>query len=495
MAKGRFGRPEAVGLLFVLLALYGVLLIQYLHNRSFWIDEAMLSLNIIDRTAAGLLYPLDNAQVSPILFLFIEKLVISLFGDSELAFRLFPLLCAALALPIFYVLCRYLTNNRNLALCAIILLGLTPSFVYYSSEVKQYMVDLLILLVLYCLAFVSWPFLVRWRGLLLSVAGTIAIFLSNVSVIPLTVIGLNYVYGFWRTKHITPGKWIPLVVWMAFFMVNFFQFIYQHPNTAYMKDYWRNSFMPLNPFSVPFLKFTNKVVEQIFGHLVPSLPWGYLFLFSLIVYVCGLVIMVLKKDFRSLYLCLAPVVIHLALSALRLYPFELRMLLYQAPLFVLVMIYGIWNLVPYFTHRVQTMRVLYAISIVLLTFRIFLNFPINHDEIRPAIAYINATARPGESLYIFWGSTPATEYYSKRKLTKFDSLHVVWGTARSGSSFSCLRDLDLIKGPTWLLLSHLYAYNGDKVEVDKVIQNLKKRGRLLKHQHFYGSSVYQFDLH
>jgi hypothetical protein len=357
------------------------------------------------------------------------------------------------------------------------------------------MTDLFVLLVLYSIAFLPLPFLSRWRGLMLSVAGVIAIFLSNVSVIPLTVIGGFYIYEMWRTRRISAGSWIPLVVWMAFFVINFFLFIYQHPHTAYMKNFWKRSFMPLNPFSVPFLTFITKMVREIFRDLLPALPLHYVFVSSLVVYVCGLVFMVLKKDLRLLYLCLAPLVIHLTLSALKLYPFELRMLLYEAPLFILVLMYGIWNLANYFARQARTRHTIVAAAVALLTFKLLLKFPINRYQIKPAIAYINRMNRPGESLYVFWESIPTTCYYMETGLAKFDSLSIRWGSPQLGSSVGLMRDMHTVKGRTWLFISDVYPYYGDKTDEGKVIETLRKRGRLLNHTKYYGCAVYQFDLH
>src|SRR5690606_12042987 len=47
---------------------------QYFANRSLWVDEASLALNIINRSFGGLTQPLDYNQGAPVGFLFIEKL-------------------------------------------------------------------------------------------------------------------------------------------------------------------------------------------------------------------------------------------------------------------------------------------------------------------------------------------------------------------------------------------------------------------------------------
>lgn len=79
---------------------------QYLSNRSLWLDEAYLALNILGRDFSGLLRPLDNHQIAPPLFLWAVKLAVSLWGDGEAILRLVPLIGGILTLPLFYWLAR-----------------------------------------------------------------------------------------------------------------------------------------------------------------------------------------------------------------------------------------------------------------------------------------------------------------------------------------------------------------------------------------------------
>src|SRR5689334_23171439 len=83
--------------------LFGALvrLVQYASNRSLWSDEAMLALNIVDRSYLELLKPLDYNQAAPPLFLWLEKLAVQLLGNNEYALRLVPLTAGLIALAAF----------------------------------------------------------------------------------------------------------------------------------------------------------------------------------------------------------------------------------------------------------------------------------------------------------------------------------------------------------------------------------------------------------
>src|SRR6185436_14098171 len=63
---------------------------QYLMGRSLWEDETHLALNFMNRGFGELTKPLDYIQGAPILFLWIVKAFVSIFGYGEYAFRILP---------------------------------------------------------------------------------------------------------------------------------------------------------------------------------------------------------------------------------------------------------------------------------------------------------------------------------------------------------------------------------------------------------------------
>ena len=60
----------------VIILLYGFILrlAHYITNRSLWLDEAFIALNIINKSFFQLVDKLDYCQAAPIGFLFIEKI-------------------------------------------------------------------------------------------------------------------------------------------------------------------------------------------------------------------------------------------------------------------------------------------------------------------------------------------------------------------------------------------------------------------------------------
>jgi dolichyl-phosphate-mannose-protein mannosyltransferase len=120
---------------------------RYLHERSLWLDEAQLALNIMSHSYGELFGKLDFGQGAPVGFLLLEKLTISALGDSERAFRLFPLLAGLASVFVFWrVALRF--AGREAALLAMAFFAVLGSLIFYSAETKPYSFDVLTALVL-----------------------------------------------------------------------------------------------------------------------------------------------------------------------------------------------------------------------------------------------------------------------------------------------------------------------------------------------------------
>jgi hypothetical protein len=131
-------------LVFILLFLAGagIRLVQFFHCRSLWVDEASVSLNIINRSYLDLLLPLGYHQQAPVGFLWVSRFLVNLFGPNEFALRGYSLICGIASLPVYFLVARRLYCAK-VAWLALGLLAFLPSMVRYSNEAKQYMGDVL----------------------------------------------------------------------------------------------------------------------------------------------------------------------------------------------------------------------------------------------------------------------------------------------------------------------------------------------------------------
>lgn len=470
------------------------LLYQFIYNRSLWLDESMLALNIIEKDFGSLLKPLDHSQVAPVGFLLVEKSFVYVFGNSDWALRLFPLIASILSLLLFYFFCLSHTKSRTVAIIGILLLAITPKFVYYSSEVKQYASDLLVILSIYSVCFNDRALLPKNRSWLIAIVGAAGIFMSNAAVIALAVAGMLMLYNRFKTKKDWIGLIIPFSTWLACFSINYFFFIKDHPTTTLMQAYWADYFMPadLSRFSTyDWLLFN---LLSVFQSLLP-MPfsdgyWRITFLLMLI----GLLSMMVRSQWKLFFLYIMPLIIHLTLSVFRIYPFADRLVLYQMPLYTLLIANGLYQLTLLFRKWPVVQCMLVALAILVFTPALFRQLPMKNEEIRPVIQSINKHIEPGHTVYLYYGCKPAFHFYQKTGIARFGEVRIIEGTSHADDRDGFARELDHVNGLVWLIFSHVYPFDGSRGEEMHMINQLRNRGSLLKYFESYGSSGYLFDL-
>ena len=107
---------------------------QYAADTSFWLDEIAIAHNVGTRSLAQLLTdPLALAQVAPKGFLAVEKIATLALGSSELAFRLYSLLCGLGALVLFWRLATRAIGGRAV-LVALALFAIAPPLIRYIAR-------------------------------------------------------------------------------------------------------------------------------------------------------------------------------------------------------------------------------------------------------------------------------------------------------------------------------------------------------------------------
>ncbi|MFN2398762.1 MAG: hypothetical protein ABR543_09030, partial [Gemmatimonadaceae bacterium] len=156
--------------------------VDYAGNRSLWLDEAAFARNLVQRSFAELLLPLDYLQTPPIGFLFLEKIALVIFGNSEYSLRLLPLFGGISSLFLANAVARKAIDSKGGAVF-LALFSASTYLVYYSSEVKQYSLDVAVGLLLTLLALkILLLGITRKRLALFAVVALAAPWLSHTSV-------------------------------------------------------------------------------------------------------------------------------------------------------------------------------------------------------------------------------------------------------------------------------------------------------------------------
>ncbi len=117
-------------------------LLEYALRYPVFLDEASVGLNILGRGYEGLTRPLNNDQVAPLLFLWVEKWISQVFGCSLDALRLVPMLAGLTAAGLSYAVSRRFLARRA-AVIAAGLVACSLTVVELSDMLKSYSLDLL----------------------------------------------------------------------------------------------------------------------------------------------------------------------------------------------------------------------------------------------------------------------------------------------------------------------------------------------------------------
>ncbi len=300
-------------------------------HGSLWADEAGLGLNLVGRQLSEVARPFVFNQVTPYLFLIAEKLTTLVFGESDFALRLLPLLAGIAVLPLTAALAYRVIGMRG-AVVALLLLLPADRLVHYSQELKPYTGDAAIAGALLLLAQLTQVDTQRRKVLhALGLAGVIAPWLSLPSVFTLAGIGVALIADAWLTQRDRARTLVLLgygALWLVSFGVHFRLFLTVAATDTGTQDYYRvmNDFAPFPPRSLADLRWY--VGRAFYSFLAPgSFQLRYL---AGGLFVAGCILAWRKQRWLALMFFL-PWVAVFAGSALKRYPLAERMLLFLLP--------------------------------------------------------------------------------------------------------------------------------------------------------------------
>jgi hypothetical protein len=305
----------------------------YLRDTSLYLDEILLSRNILDLPLRHLLtQPLLLDQVAPRGFLLVERIAIVIFGRNELALRLFPFLCGIASLLLFRRVGERILPPISSAI-AVFLIAIGVPFIRFGAEVKQYECDLLAAIVLLLVACELIGSEVSTKRLaLMGLVGFAVIWFSQASVLLMAGIGAAFALEWLSSRDKRAGRalcfTIPLWAIASAVAVVAGMRSMTASTRQYMNDFWTGAFFPF-----PFHWQTGPAwIGQRFTELFSDatlLRYRWPVVFALLA-VAGIAVVWNRSRITAWFLCGPPLVALVAAIAHQ-YPFRGRLAFWLLP--------------------------------------------------------------------------------------------------------------------------------------------------------------------
>jgi hypothetical protein len=491
----RHRAARAVPVALIALVIFGAALRIYAYaaNPSLWLDEAALAQNIIGRDFASLLAPLARQQVAPLGFLWLEKAVVSIFGTGEYALRLVPFLASLAALSLFALVARRLLTPIA-ALFVLALFATATPLLYFAAEMKQYSLDVAVVLALFTLVLA--PTGTTDRTLVgrtisggrlgaLGVAGIIAPWLSQPSVFVLGGVALFLTLPHVRSdaagrrgaaRALAPV----LLLWALSGGASILRSMLEVTPTdrADLERFWERGFLPVSRGVMASVHWLGTTTHDVFTWLFPPIvAYAVILLF-----VIGIVALIRRRD-GSATLFLAPLVLMFVASALRLYPVSFRLLLFTTPSLLVTIGAGAGSLLaiarslgasrpsaedgPLAVRRSSALasaaNIGVALVLALLAARsamTMVEIPFYREELRPVVRYLAEHRERDDAIYVYYASAPAFEYYAARNGIPRSAYRV--GSCSRDDWRRYVSEMAELRGEprVWFVLSHPFNKNG-----------------------------------
>lgn len=498
---------------------------HYLENRSFWLDEAYVALQVLSQSFKEILWnmPLSSdLPTAPMGFLLVEKIFVVLLGNSECVFRLFPFLCGVVALFLFHeVLKRFV--QPKVILIALGVFVFSDALIYYSAELKQYSTEVLISLGLLLMASnmlrgetFNFPTRMAYASL-----GICAVTFSHAALFMLASMAVTS-FLFCKKRE----KKIALLKIFCFWLLGFLfwynaSFRHMLRNPALLKGAAdHNAFVPETFFLTQgILWFAQKFFVFFRRPLCLASSWLGACLFA-----AG-ILSLWKKDKEKTTLLFLPLFFVFLANALRKYPWEPRFLLFYVPIAI---IYVSEGLVFIARRSKKHARSIQCVLIILLfahpAWMAGKNFVRGRakEETRPLMQILKQKIKAEDTVYVNLQGAYAYLYYVGRH-NILEAMHMPLGifsdsvfpdtekpyvAFREKKPFFSqdgyfkgylkaytpqkelrMEDKDVFKecSRLWVLFSH--ALDAE----DFVCRYLNKNARKIQEFHSTGASLYLFD--
>ena len=464
----------------------------YIFDRSLWLDEAFLGINLIERNYLELFYSLDHNQVAPILFLLLEKLLSECFNYSDYALRAIPFASFMACMVLTYIVSKQLIPNSHAPILAVCLISLSPIFLSYAHEIKPYMSDAFTTLLLLYIS-LRLKLTTRWL-FVLATTGVIAVFFSNTSTIILSTIGIYLLSHHYKNAVSILKILLVISAWLVAFGVNYFFLLQNNLGSEYLQNYWVNAFFRidiLDPYAwLNSCTYALKTIGRVvFGYPLHYWTWKIFAIFFCI----SIFFLIRTQPLFVSCLLYVPLVIHIVLACFGLYPFATRLLLYQAPLIIIGLSFGIAHISQYLRVPLLSRIASFCLVLPLIPLHLY-SLPIRDGGILPAILKLEQHAHHGDTVYVYHSSRWEYKFYSSTRKT-LHNYKIIYGS-KEDSNHSPHNVLTCSTGDRlWAIFSGVNSSNmSEQNDYNSMTDYFRALSKTVYTNIFPGSSLYLFTL-
>jgi hypothetical protein len=234
---------------------------------------------------------------------------------------------------------------------------------------------------------------------------------------------------------------------------------YHHVDTRWLVTYWHESFMPLPPRSLADVKRWGETFYSLFAD-----PVGLRFTpLAVMVFLIGCAAL-FSEHRAKVGILLSPLGCAVIASGFHRYPVSGRLVLFIVPAMLICIAEGIRYVLKQTDRFGLITKALVTACLIgpplEASVSQLLNTPVLRQEIRPVLHALQTRWQEGDTLYVYYGASPAFQYYRERlglaaipALEGIDSRHH-WPPY--------LDESDKLRGRprVWVLLSNVYRGGG-----------------------------------
>lgn len=241
----------------------------YIYHKDLWLDECLIADAIYEASWGELLSGhIPRLQSCPLLFAVVAKLLSYVTSYSPYVLYFLPTAAGILAAVLIYCFGKRL-YGYIFAASGLIIYALGSSLLYYSSEFKPYIFDVLFSVILFGSLFVDLRkkqacriFLSKKYPLLFAVAWLC----SSTSIICSAAVGITIFFYLCFSRQFA---FITLILKLAKLYSLFFVFaalyyfgFLRHAASGYMYEFWKNGFIPSDISDIP--DWINQILKPVY---------------------------------------------------------------------------------------------------------------------------------------------------------------------------------------------------------------------------------------